>query len=627
MRLTITYVLTFLAFLAGSVLSSLLPLSDWRRELPDLNAAEQMERTAPPSEFDPPMPTTPTALIQDAPAPAAAPAPAPAASAGATKGPTENPQLKEGDWNQWGGNSLRNNTPLAKGIPTKWKAGGFDRKTGAWLKEKAINVKWVQQLGSQTYGNPVVADGKIFVGTNNGAGFVKRYPNKVDLGCLVALSEKDGSFLWQDSSEKLSTGRVHDWPLMGICCAPLVEGKRLWYVTSRGEIKCLDTEGFRDGKNDGVFKTEANENKEEADVIWMVDMMKELGVSQHNMCSCSITSWGDLIFVCTSNGVDDTHLNVPAPNAPSFLCVDKNTGKIHWTDNSPSINIHHGQWSSPTIGILGGVPQVLFGGGDGWLYSFKADTAKELLWRFDCNPKEAELILGGRGTRNDIVATPVIHSDRVYVATGQDPEHGDGEGILWCIDPTKRGNISPELAVDKGTMKEIPYNRIRAVDPSKGELAVPNPNSAVVWKFTQQDRNNNKKIDYDEQMHRSCGTVAIQDGILYITDFSGVLHCIDEKTGKVLWAHDMLAASWGSPLIVDGHVYVGDEDGDISVFKAGREKLKVGPDINMTSSVFSTPIVANGVLYIANKDHLFAIAPTAAAAPATTPAPKPAPAP
>lgn len=611
MRLTITYVLTFLAFVAGSAISSILPLGDWRRDLPDLKASEETEPAARASELDPP--TTPTALLADAPA-------------GEVKIPKENPKVQPGDWNQWGGNSLRNNTPDAKGIATKWKAGGFDRKTGAWLKEKALNVKWVQQLGSQTYGNPVVADGKVFVGTNNGAGFVKRYPNKVDLGCLIALSEKDGSFLWQDSSEKLSTGRVHDWPLMGICCAPLVEGKRLWYVTSRGEIKCLDTEGFQDGENDGPFKKEANENKDEADVIWMVDMMKELGVSQHNMCSCSITSWGDLIFICTSNGVDDTHLNVPAPNAPSFLCVDKNSGKIYWTDKGPGINIHHGQWSSPAVGVLDGVPQVLFGGGDGWLYSFKADTGKDgapvLLWKFDCNPKDSELILGGRGTRNDIVATPVIHNGRVYVATGQDPEHGDGEGILWCIDPTKRGNVSPELALDKDG-KELPYNRIKAVDASKGEVAKPNPNSAAVWKYVGEDLNKNNKLDFEESMHRSCGTVAIQDGVLFITDFSGVLHVLDEKAGKLLWSHDMLAASWGSPLIVDGHVYVGDEDGDVCVFKVSREKQKPLAEINMTTAVYSTPIVANNTLYIANKDHLFAIAPSAApTAPAPAPAPK-----
>ena len=123
-------------------------------------------------------------------------------------------------WNQWAGSSIRNNTPVGKNIPAEFEPGEFESKTGEWNKESSKNIKWVSQLGSQSYGNPVVADGKIWVGTNNGAGYIERYPASVDLGCLLCFNEADGKFLWQHSSEKLPTGRVHDWPLQGICCAP-----------------------------------------------------------------------------------------------------------------------------------------------------------------------------------------------------------------------------------------------------------------------------------------------------------------------------------------------------------------------------------------------------------------------
>ena len=66
-------------------------------------------------------------------------------------------------------------------------------------------------------------------------------------------------------------------------------------------------------------------------------MMKELGISQHNMCSCSVTDAGDMLFVCTSNGVDVEHNYIPAPDAPSFFAMDKNTKKILWTDKSPGL--------------------------------------------------------------------------------------------------------------------------------------------------------------------------------------------------------------------------------------------------------------------------------------------------
>ncbi|MCA9270321.1 MAG: PQQ-binding-like beta-propeller repeat protein, partial [Planctomycetales bacterium] len=364
------------------------------------------------------------------------PKPAPEAAADAASN-------MRGDWPMWGGDPKRNNTPEATNVPIAWEVGEFDRKTGEWLKKDSSNVKWAARLGSQSYGNAVVCNGRVFVGTNNGAGWLKRYPAEVDLGCLLAFDEKTGELLWQHSSEKLKQGRVVDWPLQGICCACYAEGDRLWFTTSRGEIRCLDAAGFHDGENDGPYKDEANENKDEADVVWVLDMMSELGSFQHNMAACSIAVDGDILYGTTSNGVDNSHINIPSIDAPTFLAIDKNTGKVLWTDKSPGANILHGQWSSPAIAELGGVKQVIFAGGDGWVYAFKAGPEKELLWKFDANPKTAKWILGGRGTRNNIIATPVVYDGKIYVAVGQDPEHGEGMGHLWCIDPTKRGDVSP----------------------------------------------------------------------------------------------------------------------------------------------------------------------------------------
>jgi outer membrane protein assembly factor BamB len=640
--------------------------------------------------------------------------------------------VKAGDWPQWGGNGLRNNVPAVENAPVSWNPGQFDRKTSQWISDKthsnnkwigdkAQNIKWVATLGSQTYGNPVVANGKLVVGTNNASGYVKRYPGSVDLGVLLCFNEADGSFLWQHSSEKLPTGRVHDWPMLGICSSALIEGDKVWFVTSRGEVRCLDLDGFHDGTDDGrpekqepakMFETSPNEDpevvaamvagleegkltdevrsrfaaagmelpadvavkadpagkgpvkkwtaqvkvgdatreislthvgprltgykiitpddKEEADVVWVYNMMTNLGTSQHNMCSCSVTALGDILFVNTGNGLDEQHTTAPNPNAPSFLAMDKNTGEVHWHDNSPGINILHGQWSSPAVAVIQGVPQVIFGAGDGWIYSFKADKGKdgkpELLWKFDSNLKTSVLELGGRGTKNDIIGTPVVYKDRVYFATGQDPEHGEGIGILWCVDATKRGDVSESIVVNRADPeKPIPHKRLQSCVEAEGDIEKPNPNSAVVWKYMQQDNNGDGEIDdFMETFHRSIASVAIKNDILVCPDFSGLVHCLDANTGKAFWTYDMLAASWGSPLIAGDHVYVGDEDGDISIFKLSadpKEAMKEdskgelvpinandkGDVVNMLSSVYSTPIIANGLLYIGNKDHVFAI--------------------
>jgi outer membrane protein assembly factor BamB len=146
-------------------------------------------------------------------------------------------------------------------------------------------------------------------------------------------------------------------------------------------------------------------------------------------------------------------------------------------------------------------------------------------------------------------------------------------------------------------------------------MAIANPNSGVVWKYSGSDANGNKKIEFEEQFHRSISTVVIKNDLLFVPDFSGLFHCVDAKTGKELWAYDMLAAAWGSAMIIEDKVYVGDEDGDIAIFKLSREKQDPLSQINMGNSVYSTPVVANNVLYIANKDHIFAIAPSGADAP------------
>jgi outer membrane protein assembly factor BamB len=505
------------------------------------------------------------------------------------------PRLKVGlkDWPQWGGSSARNNSTTGQKIPFDW-----DLKTGK-------NIRWSMPVGSDAYGGVVVANGKVFAGANNFSGYIKRFPKNVDLGVLLCFNEADGRFLWQHSNAKLPAGRVNDWPSMGICSAPLVDGERLWYVTNRGEVVCLDIEGFWDGENDGPFKQEdLADKKNGADVVWVFDMMKQLGVSQHNMANCSVTCAGDRLFVNTSNGVDEGHVNLSSESAPSFICLNRETGGVLWTDNSPGKNVLHGQWSSPAYAVLGDVPQAIFGGGDGFLYGFLAQGENgnsKLLWKFDCNPKDTRYELGGRATRNHIIATPVIYDGLVYVAVGEDPEHGEGNGHLWCINPTKRGDVSPTLVFNaKSPDKPIPHKRIQALVASEGDFEKPNPNSAAVWHYVGSD----PKI-FEQTMHRTLSTVAIKNDLLFVPDFSGVFHCVDAKTGKPHWTYDLIAACWASPLIVDDRVYISDEEGQVAVFKLSST-MELIQELELGSAIYTTPIVANDTLFMTTRNRLWA---------------------
>jgi outer membrane protein assembly factor BamB len=433
-----------------------------------------------------------------------------------------------GDWPMWGGTPDRNMVSGMKGIPTTW-----DVKTKK-------NVKWEADLGSQSYGNPIVAGGQVYVGTNNEN--TKDPAVKGDKGVLMAFKESDGQFLWQDVSDKLPSGRANDWPFQGVCSSPLVEGDRLYYVTNRCEIRALDTHG--DGNKHGKL-------------IWKFDMMEEVGSMPHNMSNSSPVSYGDLIYVSTSNGQDESHVHIPSPRAPAVIAVNKNTGKLVWEDNSVGDRILHGQWSSAAVGKIGDVVQVVIGQGDGWVRGYEAAGGKKL-WEFDLNPKDSVW----PKTRNEVISTPVIYDNKVFIANGQDPEHGEGVGHLYAIEATKRGDITQ---------------------------------SGRIWHY--------------DKIRRSISTGAIYNGLLFYSDFSGFLHCLDVNTGKPYWVHDMLAAIWSSPMVIDGKVYLADEDGDVAVLEASKEKKLISTN-NMGSAVYMTPVPANGMLFLGNRNQLFALAET-----------------
>jgi outer membrane protein assembly factor BamB len=230
------------------------------------------------------------------------------------------------------------------------------------------------------------------------------------------------------------------------------------------------------------------------------------------------------------------------------------TGKLAWKDNSVEDRILHGQWSTPAVGKVGDVDMVVSGQGDGWVRGYEVLTGKKL-WEFDTNPKDSVW----PKTRNEVIGTPVIYEDKVYIANGQDPEHGEGVGHMYAIDATKRGDITK---------------------------------TGLVWHY--------------DKIRRSISTAAIYNGLVFIPDFSGFLHCLDAKTGQPYWTHDVFAAVWGSAMVIDGKVYLGDEDGDIVVLEAAKTK-KVITEMNMGSAVYATMVPANGRLFFNNRNQLFAV--------------------
>jgi outer membrane protein assembly factor BamB len=459
------------------------------------------------------------------------------------------PVAASGDWPMYGGTPTRNmvNT-VAKGIPTEWEP-----------KKGGKNIKWVAEIAAQggRYVPPAVAGGQVYIATNNSKG--RKGEEKSPKAVLMCFREADGEFLWQiahDLPDALLTAGGREEGLMS---TPALDGDRLYFVTPGAAVVCADTKGK---------------------VVWTRDLVKDLKVAPCASAFGSPLVVGDLVYAVTGNGKEYGALDkpVPEPKAPSFVAINKKTGEVAWSDNSPGGNIMEGTWTSPLYAEVNGQGQVIFPGGDGWLYAFEPKTGKAV-WKFDCNPKGTEFRTDSRGTRNYLMS-PAAHGNRLYTAVGQQPDNGQGIGHLWCVDITKTGDLSEEL-----------------------EKGKPNPNSGLVWQYGREMKADAR----DYTFGRSISGFAVHDGLLYTAELDGFVHCLDANTGKEYWQEDLKANVWASPLWVDGKIYMADDTGNVSIFEHGKEKKLVNK-VDMESGIKATPVVANGVLYLVTDKRLFAIA-------------------
>ena len=520
-----------------------------------------------------------------------------------------------GDQAQWGQAFTRNMVSAETGL-----VDSFDPATGK-------NVKWSVPLGSETWSTPVVAQGRIFIGTNNERPRDPRH--KGDRGVLLCLDEKDGHLLWQLVVPKLGSDVYLDWTRAGLCSPATVEGNRVYIITNRGEAMCLDIEGQANG-NDGPYLDEARHmtanrrsslvargstlvpqdaNDEsglirdvtalDADIIWLFDIPRQAGTWPHDSAHGSILIDGDFLYVNTSNGVDNTHKRIRCPDGPSLIVLDKKTGRLVARDyEGIGPRIFHSTWSTPALGVVRSVPArasketprgvttsmpesaprgerrlIFFCGGDGVVYAFeplqavppegKVETLKRV-WRFDCDPtgpKEnvSQYLRNREQSPSNIKSTPVFFNNRLYVTVGGDIWWGKTQAWLQCIDATKTGDIT---------------------------------STGLIW-----------SCDLKEH---SCSTPSVQDGLVYIADCGRQISCIDAETGKVCWTQEAKGDIWASTLVADGKVYVGSNRRDFWILAAGREK-KVLCTVELDSPTSSTPIAANGVLYVATMTKLYAL--------------------
>jgi len=481
------------------------------------------------------------------------------------------------DQPQWGEAWTRNMASSETNLPDS-----FNPKTGQ-------HIKWSVPLGTQTHSTPIVAGERVYIGTNNGQ---PRDPkHQGDRGILMCFDEKTGRLLWQLVVPKREDDPYLDWPNTGMSSPATVEGDRVYIVSNRGEVMCLDAKGLSDG-NDGPFKDEAahmspratngtpatnlQSGPLDADILWLFNLTTGAGIWSHDAAHSSILIHGDYLYVNTSTGVDNTHKKIRTPDAPSLVVLDKRTGRYVAREREGiAPNIFHNTWSSPSLGQVNGRPLVFFAAGNGVLYAFDIFTGTAAtnssepatmhkVWQFDFDPAAPKENVhrynsNRREGPSNFYGMPVFYKNRIYLAGGGDLWWGKNEAWLKCIDATKTGDATT---------------------------------NALIWSYPLQ-----KHV---------LSTVAISDGLVFIADCGRTFHCVDAETGKPCWTHEIKGEVWASPMVADGRVYLGTRSGSFYVFAATREK-KVLSTIELGDPISATVTPANGVLYVATMTELFAI--------------------
>ena len=494
------------------------------------------------------------------------------------------------DWPRWGGRDDCNMISDERGLPATFTPGkkypdgsGIDLST-------TENVKWVARLGGQTYGTPTVANGRVYVGTNDDAlqdrrvsSDPRRPGNVPRRGHRQAPLAVDRAPL-SDQPARSSTSTTWAW-----ASAPrrrLTATASIWSRTAARSF-ASSARGLAGG-NHGPFVDEGRFiagpgrppvplTATDADILWKVDCIHDLDIWCQDAANCSVLVHGDFVYVCTSNGVDRSHIRVPRPLAPSLIVLNKYTGRLAAVDDERiGTRLFHGQWSSPSLGTVDGRPLVFFGGGDGVLYAFQPLTAMppqpvklKKVWSFDCNPPEYKVVkrAESRLFRWRHPQAPRQQQRRHVHRPQRNHRHA---GLLQ--EPRLRDHrAGPFARPRRGHVDLHRRHEDRRRDrarpksgPTRSAAASPSPSIAA--------------------------------GLLYIADTFEGIYCFDAETGKRYWFHPSGARDLGFD---DGGRRQGLRRHEKGPAGYGRGKGGQAAGENLAGTpAYCTPVVANGVLFV-----------------------------
>lgn len=528
-----------------------------------------------------------------------------------------------------------------------WADCGVENNAGEVDLQSTKNVKWVAKLGHLTTGSPVVSRGRVFMGTTWEDG---------KEACFLCLDEETGRLLGSFICPKPRRANLEQW---AISSTPTIEGDRLYFVSPYQEAMCIDLRillgqrGPREGEDKPrSAKTDRTVVAQRSlkSILWRYDMFEKLKTYYHHTASSSVLVHGDYVYVCTGNGRSWIPGKIPfSPLTPSLVVFHKMTGQLVARDDEQiGEQVYRGQYSSPSVGVVNGTPQILFATGSGICYAFApVDPAARVepdrwmttslrgpvVYFIDVEKKDTggltpaeyarsvnllstlpkpALPLEFRLSRRVPAMTPI---EAIPTATVPDVPVLKKIWSFDCIPPEyKKAPFYPQQI--KGDGRGHPCdifgtpvfwkNRVYiAIGGDTNHGGRDSKGSIVCIDATKTgDVTEKGKIWSYEALNQSVSTVAVTNGLVFVVDNAYTVHCLDADNGRCYWTHSARkgATCFSSPLVADGKVYVGK-----TVLSASK-RLELHEGIKSRENTgYSSHCVANGALFVVIGERLWAL--------------------
>jgi outer membrane protein assembly factor BamB len=298
-------------------------------------------------------------------------------------------------------------------------------------------------------------------------------------------------------------------------------------------------------------------------LLWDRSLVEDFGaVTTHGGRTTSPIIEGDLV-VLNSLVLAWGDLNRPGNR---YFAFDKRTGHTVWV-SSPQARHYDTNYSTPIVVDLPQGRALIVGGTDGAYHALRVNTG-EKIWSVEVSKRA-------------ILNSAIFRDNVAYVTHGEENMDTTEMGMVAAIDATKSGTLTKDA-----------------------------------FKWTA---------------HGFLPTFAspVMDAErLYTVDNGAIVGAFDLKTGARLWTKTLGTLQKGSPVLADGKLYVGTENGKFFILRPTNAGVDVlDEDLLGTAAgsevIVASPIVADGRVYVASMETLYAIGTRKAGPAGRAPAPTP----